>query len=289
MPKLLDKMENRQAAETTKHQHLIRQRTHTPEARRRTVLPTEHVERLSRTRATMLFTDIPSTGIPLKLRPKCGSKDTMCLPPPSELTKKAENDSTELMTEYEQYLQTLMAEIIIEKKIEERTNSIYSQLASIVHEREKLEERLHTIIKREREIRDLTVINNKLDQILEDGNRESRSLDERNEVLQMLHKFGECLRPLDNLSCKNIIVPTSSLEMQQLSTCLNECDSVLKSITELLGSRGVAYKDMNEHLKDFTQIHDDIISMRRKLEQNLCIMQEHILREASDSLAQDDI
>lgn len=84
-----------------------------------------------------------------------------------------ENDSNdiELKLLYDQYLQSLMTEIILKKKAEEEGKLFLSQLTAISKERDCNEDKLFKLKTRERDIINLTKMQNDIDFQVKDVTR----------------------------------------------------------------------------------------------------------------------
>lgn len=87
----------------------------------------------------------------------------------------SECNDVELKLLYDQYLQRIMTEIILKKKTEEKEKLFLSQLATIAKEYDHNEEKLFKLKTRERDIINLTKIQNDIDsQILDVNNCTSK-------------------------------------------------------------------------------------------------------------------
>lgn len=82
----------------------------------------------------------------------------------------SESNDVELKLLYDEYLQNIMTEIILKEKAEERKQLFISQLATIAEECEHNEEKLFKLKTRERDIINLTKIQNDIDKQITDVN-----------------------------------------------------------------------------------------------------------------------
>lgn len=87
---------------------------------------------------------------------------------PSFGSKKSEVDSaeTELGFLYDNYLQTLMTDVLLKKKAHEKENKILNQLGSINKEQDLGNEKLAKMKAREKDIRYLSILQNTLDMLV---------------------------------------------------------------------------------------------------------------------------
>lgn len=87
---------------------------------------------------------------------------------PSQLDTHIENEDTEISLLYNEYLQNLMTEIILKQKIQEREKLITTKLATTAKEIDENRKKLFELKTRERDIVQLTMLQNKIDSQLVD-------------------------------------------------------------------------------------------------------------------------
>ncbi|KAG7211458.1 hypothetical protein KM043_010740 [Ampulex compressa] len=241
---------------------------------------------ISRHRSTMAPSDFvqPQNVLP-KRRIAAGRPSIL----PSQISvegqKKAENDfnDMELKLLYDEYLQSIMAEIVIQKKTQEKKNLILTQLATIAMESDQDEEKLFKLKTRERDIINLIKVQNKLDEQLVEVTEYSKN-DKMKMLKDTLLQLQSLLKPLDVLRCNDVILPETPEEWKETQQALKQCASTLKSIVDVIGSEGEKYKSIHEGVKDFIESHEDIETHRKKLEETLRNLQILILKNASLSL-----
>lgn len=72
------------------------------------------------------------------------------------------------------------------------------------------------------------------------------------------------LEPLDQLRCKNIILPEKTEEWLELEETLKECKNTLHHIQELISNNLQTYQAVYNGMKDFTATYNDIKTCQEK-------------------------
>lgn len=195
----------------------------------------------------------------------------------------SECNDVELKLLYDQYLQKIMTEIILKKKTEEKEKLFLSQLATIAKEYDHNEEKLFKLKTRERDIINLTEIQNEIDSQILDVNNCTRG--EENKILEkILSQLYNLLKPLDILRCDNIVLPETPEEWEETKQALKSCSESLKSIIDLIGTKIESYQSVNEGIKEFVRTLNNIKDHQRRLEKELYELQALTLKSASLTL-----
>ncbi|KOX71876.1 hypothetical protein WN51_03021 [Melipona quadrifasciata] len=190
----------------------------------------------------------------------------------------------ELKLLYDQYLQNIMTEIILKKKTEEKEMLFLSQLATISKEYDHNEEKLFKLKTRERDIINLSKIQNEIDSQINDANNCTK--EEKKKLQKTLSQLYNLLEPLDKLRCDNIVLPDTPEEWEKTKETLKSCSETLKVIMDLIGTKSESYQSVNKGIKEFVQTLSDIEDNQKELEKNLCNLQALVLKTASLSLMQ---
>ena len=199
----------------------------------------------------------------------------------------SESNDVELKLLYDEYLQNTMTEIILKKKAEERKQLFLSQLATIAKECEHNEEKLFELKTRERDIINLTKIQNDIDKQIIDINNCINSEDSK-KLIDILSKLHSLLQPLDKLRCNNIILPETPEEWEEMIKNLKLCNATLESITDLIGTKKESYQNVNSGIKEFINTFNNIENYTKRLEKDISDLEVLILKSTSLSLAQSD-
>ncbi|KOC67457.1 hypothetical protein WH47_11636, partial [Habropoda laboriosa] len=236
-------------------------------------------------RQTMAASDF---ALPQSFTKKGSTMDRMSiLPTQTSLDGIIDSDSDdiELKLLYDEYLQNILTEIILKKKAEEKEKLYLSQLATIAKECEQNEEKLFKLKIRERDIINLTRIQNEVDSQIIDVHNCTKGEDVKTleNILSQLHSL---LRPLDVLRCNNIVLPDTPEEWEETSKLLQSCSETLKSIMDLIGTKKESYETVNNGIKEFVSTANDIEDYQKRLEKELCNLQILVLKTASLSLMQ---
>ncbi|XP_024891288.1 uncharacterized protein LOC112467058 [Temnothorax curvispinosus] len=237
----------------------------TPETRRGNVLDF-NVSRIGfRNRTTMMPSDIAQSQMVSKKKPDTESKDV------------------ELGLLYDEYLQTIMMDLIMKKKTEEKKRLMVEQLATVAKEIDRDTQKLMKIKARERDIINLSLAQKEADaQLIEvtrcTGDKTFKI------VKDMSSKLHALLEPLDVLRCNGIILPETQDEWKETREILIKCSNALKNIENLIGLKGETYCAVDAGLKDFAETYNEIKNVQKKLEEALCNLQVLILKNASLSL-----
>ncbi|XP_018315355.1 uncharacterized protein [Mycetomoellerius zeteki] len=268
----------------------IRNAASTPDVARNLsdTLPTLHfVSRAtSRSRVTLMPSDIaqlqkvPRKKIAIDKQPIVPSQIML------DTQKKMDSEELELGLLYDEYLQTLMMDLVMKKKILEKKRLMVMQIAALAQEIDQDTQKLIKIKTRERDIINLSLAQKEADvQLI----AVTKYTDETFKIVKnMLSKLYFLLEPLDVLQCNGIILPETQTEWKETQEILNKCSNVLKSTVNLIGSKGEMYCAVNAELKNFTETYDKIQNLQKKLEEALCNLQVLMLKNASLSLACDD-
>ncbi|XP_070148714.1 uncharacterized protein [Polyergus mexicanus] len=243
----------------------------------------------SRNRATMMPGDI--THKILKKKITVNSRQSIMPPHLSKnldteyKQKKADTEckEVELGLLYDEYLQTMMMDLIIKKKTEEKKHLMITQLATIAQEIDQDTKKLMKIKSRERDIINLSLAQKEVDAqlaaVTECTKHETFKI-----AKDMLSKLQFLLEPMDVLRCNGIILPKTQDEWEKTREILTKCSNTLKSIINLIGSKGEMYCTVNDGLKNFVETYNEIENLQKKLEETLCNLQVMILKNASFSL-----
>ncbi|XP_076248483.1 uncharacterized protein LOC143188227 [Calliopsis andreniformis] len=199
------------------------------------------------------------------------------------LERDNESKDTELKLLYDEYLQKIMTEIILKKKLEEKEKLFLSRLATVAKECDSNLEKLFKLETRERDIIYLTKIQNDIDAQIIEVNKVTK-----NENIKMLKSISSQLYSLlqyvDVLRCNNVILPESSEEWNELHKTLKSCNETLKFIMDLIGTKSETYQSLNNDIKDFLNTYNNIQDHHKRLEKELGDLQALVLKTTSLSL-----
>ncbi|KYN04008.1 hypothetical protein ALC62_04772, partial [Cyphomyrmex costatus] len=268
----------------------IRNVASTPEIARNLseTLPLHSVSRtISRSRVTLMPSDItqlqkiPKKKIAVDKQPIMPSQIVL------DAQKKLDSEELELGLRYNEYLQIMMMDHILKKKIQEKSRIMVMLIAAIGQEIAQDTQKLIKIKTRERDIINLSLAQKEADDQLIAVTKYTE--DETFKIVQnMLSKLYVLLEPLDVLQCKGIMLPETEMEWKEIQEISRKCSNVLKSTINLIGSKGETYCAVNAGLKNFTETYDEIKALQKKLEEALCNLQVLILKNASLSVACND-
>ncbi|KYN09925.1 PREDICTED: uncharacterized protein LOC108769368 isoform X2 [Trachymyrmex cornetzi] len=271
----------------------IRNAASTPDIARNlsnTTLPASHnVSRASRSRVTLMPGDIAQLQKVCVPRKKIVVDKQSIMPSQIILDaqKKMDSEELELGLLYDEYLQTMMMDLIMKKKLLEKKRLMIMQMAAIAQEIDQDTQKLIKIKTRERDIINLSLAQKEADcqliAVTKYAENETFKI-----VKDMLSKLYLLLEPLDVLRCNGIILPETQTEWKETQEILNKCSNVLRNTANLIGSKGEMYCAVNAGLKNFTEAYDEIKDLQKKLEEVLCNFQVLMLKNASLSLACDD-
>ncbi|XP_011265679.1 uncharacterized protein LOC105257030 [Camponotus floridanus] len=240
-------------------------------------------------RTTMMPGDI--TQKMLKKKIAVNSRQSIM---PSHLSKNLDTECKQRKTDteckevelgllYDEYLQAMMMNLIIKKKAEEKKRLMITQLATIAQEIDQDAKKLMKIKSRERDIINLSIAQKEIDAQLA-AVTECTKHKTFKIVEDMLSKLQSLLQPMDVLRCNDIILPKTQNEWERTQEILAKCSNTLKSIMNLINSKGETYCAVNDGLKNFVETYNDIENLQKKLEETLCNLQATILKNASFSL-----
>ena len=201
-------------------------------------------------------------------------------------TRMVDSDCSdmELKLLYDQYLQNTLTEIILKKKTEEKEMLFLSQLATITKEYDHNEEKLFKLKTRERDVINLSKIQNEIDSQINDANNCTSKYSlkivlkyhatryiflkiikfafltgEENKNLQKtLSQLYNLLEPLDKLRCDNLVLPETPEEWKETKEALKSCSETLKLIMDMIGTKSESYQSVNKGVKEFVQTLSDI-------------------------------
>ncbi|XP_014470694.1 PREDICTED: uncharacterized protein LOC106742352 [Dinoponera quadriceps] len=231
-------------------------------------------------RRTMMSNDIQT----LKLKKGITASRQSIMPSQSllDIQKSTDTESKdlELSLLYDEYLRSMLTNLIIEKKTEEKKHYMITQLATITQEIDQDMKKLIKIKTREQDIKNLS-----LEQTETDVQLAAIIKCTKNEMFNMLKdklsKLQSLLEPLDILCCNNIILPDSPLQWKEIEEVLKKCSKILEDIINLIGSKGNTYCTVNNELKNFSETYNEIEDIQKKLLEALCNLQVRMLKNAS--------
>ncbi|XP_076658131.1 uncharacterized protein LOC143362130 [Halictus rubicundus] len=200
-----------------------------------------------------------------------------------QLDKCFDEEHTEMNLLYDKYLQSLMVEIILKQKTQEKEKLIVSQLASMAEELHCNKEKLFALKMRENDINYLTNLQNEVDLQTEDIKNciKSQDITKVEEVLSKLHTV---LQDYDVLRCDNIILPKTPTEWEETIQALKSCCDTLKSVMDLIGCHNDSYRCVSDGIKDFLNTYNTIKDHYERLERDINELQALALRTAASSL-----
>lgn len=234
----------------------------------------------SRNRATMMPGDIAQNLSKKKITVN-SRQSTM----PLHLSKNVETEckDVEFGLLYDEYLQAMMMDLIIKKKSEEKKHLMVMQLATVAQEIDQDTKKLIKLKIRECDIINLSLAQKEVDAQL--AAVEKCTKHETFKIVKdLLAKLQAFLQPMDVLRCNGIILPKTQDEWERTQEILTKCSNTLKSIINLIGSKGETYCDVNDGLKNFVETFNEIENLQKKLKETLCNLEIMILKNASLSL-----
>lgn len=69
---------------------------------------------------------------------------------------------------------------------------------------------------------------------------------------------------MDVLRCNDIILPKTQDEWERIREILTKCSNTLKSILNLIGSKGETYCAVNDGLTNFVKTFNEIEDLQKK-------------------------
>ncbi|XP_047364772.1 uncharacterized protein LOC124955018 [Vespa velutina] len=201
----------------------------------------------------------------------------------SSKEEEARTKDMELKLLYNDYLQVIMLEHLTKNKSEDMKKTIIRQLADIARECASDEEKLLKLKTRERDIMHLSIAQTELDAQIEEINEYIRS-GKIDSIKDIMSHLCSVLEPLDQLRCKNIILPEKTEEWLELEETLKECKNTLQHIRELINNNLQTYQAVYNGMKDFTTTYNDIETCQKKLDEALSHLQVIVLKHGSFSL-----
>jgi len=233
-------------------------------------------------RRTMMPCDISQIQKIPKKKIAIGRQSVMPLQLSLDTQKKMDTECKELELGllYDEYLQTIMIDLIMKKKTEEKKRLLVTQLATVAQEIDQDAKKLIKIKTRERDIINLSTAQKEADAQLIAVTKCTE--DETFKIVKnMLSKLQSLLEPLDVLRCNGIKLPETQDKWKETEDLLIKCSDALKNIANLIGSKGKTYCAVNIGLKNFTETYNEIENLQKKLEEALCNLQVLILKNAS--------
>ncbi|XP_029156785.1 uncharacterized protein LOC114929360 [Nylanderia fulva] len=236
----------------------------------------------SRNRTTMMPGDITLTMNQVKKKIAVNSRQSTM---PLHLSKNVDTESKDIEFGllYDEYLQAMMMDLIIKKRTEEKKHLMVTQLATIVQQIDQDTKKLIKLKIRVRDIINLSLAQKEVDAQLA-AVKECTKHETFKSVEDLLSKLQSFLQPMDVLRCNGIILPKTQEEWERTREILTKCSNTLKSIINLIGSKGETYCAVNDGLKNFVETLNEIEDLEKKLKETLCNLQAMILKNASLSL-----
>ncbi|XP_033223643.1 uncharacterized protein LOC117177207 [Belonocnema kinseyi] len=206
---------------------------------------------------------------------------------PSFGSKKSEVDNaeTELGFLYDNYLQTLMTDVLLKKKAHEKENKILNQLGSINKEQDLGNEKLAKMKAREKDIRYLSILQNTLDMLVTEIRSNIEDLN-NSSVNDELQKLKIHLEPFDLLRCQGIELPKAPIEQQKFQEILKQCFKSLQEVSESVKDKSENLQKVKSGLKESIETQKKIESLHKNLQTKVNTLQNVVLKMASQSLSE---
>lgn len=181
---------------------------------------------------------------------------------------EARSKDEELFLLYNEYLQAIMLEHLTKKKSEEMKNTIIKQLTTIAKQCAQDEEKLQKLKMRNRDIINLSIVQEELDSHINEINEYfgSNKISTVNEIMSHLYSV---LEPLDQLQCNDIILPEKTEEWLELQKAFKKCENIFENIKELINTNAETYQNVHDGTKDFIILYNDMQSHKQKLDKIL--------------------
>ena len=225
---------------------------------------------------------------------------------------EADNTETELGLLYNNYLQTLMANVLLKKKAIENENKILNQLGSISKEQDLGNEKLSKMKRRKKDVRYLTTLQNTLDSLITEirsniGKRQIIMLKsesifkfniiqvifffitedlESQSVNEKLATLKTHLEPFDFLRCQGIDLPNTPEEKQKFEVTLKQCCKCLQEVSELLKEKSGNLQKVKSELKESIEAFKQIDGLQKNICTTMNNLQNLVLKTASQSLSE---
>ncbi|EFN86186.1 uncharacterized protein LOC105181677 isoform X1 [Harpegnathos saltator] len=233
-------------------------------------------------RTTMIPSDIMRTQ---KLQKKGIATSRQSIMPSQSLLDiqksiDVENKDLELSLLYDEYLRSLLINIIVQKKTEEKKNCMITQLATVTQEHDQDMKKLIKIKTREQDIKNLSSAQAETDAQLAAITKCTK--DEMFHVVKdKLSRLEYLLAPLDVLCCNDIILPETPQQWKETEEALKKCSKILEDIMNLIGPKANQYCTVNDELRNFMETFSAIEHIQQKLLETLCNLQVQMLKNAS--------
>ncbi|XP_015122967.1 uncharacterized protein LOC107045276 [Diachasma alloeum] len=241
-----------------------------------------------RCRATMAPADFAVPGAPMPRRnPAMNMNMTrISIMPTSQLdsTRRLESEAhnNELGLLYDKYAQTLAEEHIVRKKIEEREKIIVTQLSALAKEQEQCDQKLYDIRMKQLEVSALNDIQRSSDAQIKEITALLKTY--QGKPVETLGQIQSILKSLDTLTCKDVIIPKTTEEMEKFFANLEKCNEFLVFMNSTIGDKGKTINTGNQGLKNFLQTHENLQKYMENLEDAIEAVQIEVLKTISAAL-----
>ncbi|XP_063987191.1 uncharacterized protein LOC135167673 isoform X2 [Diachasmimorpha longicaudata] len=231
-----------------------------------------------RCRATMAPTDFAIPGAPVPRRNPSVPANLL------DSTRRFESDApnNELSLLYDKYVQTLAEEHIVKQKIHEREKVIVTQLSALAKEQEQCEQKLHSIRMKQFEVSALNDIQRGSDAQIKEITALLKTY--QGKPVETLGQIQSILKSLDTLTCKDVIIPKTTEDMEKFLATLKECNDFLIFVNSTIGEKGKTVNKGNQGLKNFIQIHENLQKHVKNLEDSIEVVQTEVLKTFSAAL-----
>lgn len=201
--------------------------------------------------------------------------------------KKIETDNTDIETGllYDEYLRTLMADVLLKKKETENQKKILNQLASLSKEQDLSNEKLMKMKSREKEIHYLSALQNYLDTLVTQIRSEFDVL-QNSPIMDDLENLRIQLSPFDFLRCQGIDLPTTNAEQCKFEDTLNQCYNTMKEVSDLVKGKGENLEKVKTELEESIEVQRKIESLQKNLHSSINNLQISVMKSSSLSFAE---
>ncbi|XP_051172095.1 uncharacterized protein LOC127288594 [Leptopilina boulardi] len=201
--------------------------------------------------------------------------------------KKIEPDNADTETGllYDDYLRTLMADVLVKKKAKENEKKILNQLASLSKEQDLGDEKLMKMKSREKDINYLSALQNYLDTLVTQIRSECEVLNDSS-VKDDLDNLRLQLSPFDFLRCQGIDLPLTPAEQCKFEETLNQCYKTIKEVCDLMKDKGDNLEKVKFELEESIDIQRKIESLQKNLHSSMNNLQISVMKSSSQSFAE---
>ncbi|KAL7293383.1 hypothetical protein TKK_0013149 [Trichogramma kaykai] len=196
-----------------------------------------------------------------------------------------ENNNLEMELVYSNFAASYIELYLEEKKKKEAEQSSSTLIKNLSKETKSLQEYYYTLTRRMEDIVYLSCLNDYTD-LVQQNTKDFKDKIQKWGINDALLQLKNLLKRFNVLRCENMILPNSPEHMQDLEKVLKECLNALKEVSN--PEKCELIEKTSSYYEEFVSIYQEIIQIKKIVEEEICYLQIETLKTCSHALSQNN-